>query len=414
MILTLNGYFDIGFSIGINDQAFSSIINNNNDYIINFHNEVVPVGINIEIGNGILVDLTNNNISNLWQKEAKLKAISLFNDVELESYINSSTINSFTIELFALGIVFIKLDIVNVPKNAVNNIEHFYQCYEYAGYEKVSETLIQIVKSIINPYKSLNNLSIISKRFEIDEIVPFDLIPGFVCVCVCQKDDNTDLLIKKLQEYERQYTFSVLDLDEAIVHLGWATTIIEPRDVDIQRVFFLIKIAQLYFAICEAFEKLFSKHMINTVRISFGESNQYYNAQILNKLRTLAMSVNQVTNFSSTSNNISDLFFFKEFEKLGNINNKHDRIQSTCDIFANIHTELAEIAEIRREKKLSNFIFILTSLTFISVTADIIGTVDYVHTILPNPLFRFLVLTIPTFTIIFFIWRRIQHKNYKK
>jgi hypothetical protein len=61
--------------------------------------------------------------------------------------------------------------------------------------------------------------------------------------------------------------------------------------------------------------------------------------------------------------------------------------------------------EVRRGNKLNNFIFFLSSLTFISVLADITSTVDYMNALIPSPVMRFSILiAIPAF-IIFGIWK---------
>ncbi len=411
MKLSILGYFDIGLSVGIDDHPFDNetkikSFEKGTGLPVTFPAFSLPVGIRLSLGRGLRVGLSNSDIVSTWQKQAQAQPKATGVDVQL--LFQESRITNCYMDFYSLGIVFLRLDFDGVSSEHPDAIIDFFQCFEYAAYEHTSSKLKIIAQKFINCFEQNDNLQKISHRLNLSYSRDFDLIPGFVCVCMCENGedrDKRDKTIQAAQEYERQYTFQRLDLDDGILHLGWAACVIEPRTDEWERIFYLLQITQVFFGICEAFEGLFTRRMSESVRRNLGDYSVIIDERILNALRTLAAAVVELTIFSSTSNNISDIYLFEAFDKLAKVSVKQDRIRASCDIFLTIQNELSRLEEARREKRLGNFVFVLTSLTFVSVLADIINTVDYVHQLIPNPFVRFVILCLPPLLVIFSIWK---------
>jgi hypothetical protein len=413
MKLLISGYFDTGISFGIDDTVF----NTNRDLLNSLRNDIKYLadddsekfeGININIGKGIRIDLGENDLTENWREQAILEAETYFNDDNLMKSVKLTSVKNFYLDLFSVGIAFVSCEVTGLNEYAKMNITDLYQCYEYAAYKKLSEELVKEVGEFIAKLGDKFKEYALCKRKDITKLEDIrELLPGFVCI-VIEESKNVKTL-KTLQDYEWQYDFKELKLDDGKVFLGWSSALIIPQsnDLGLRRILYLFKISQVYYGICEAFESVFISHMTKSINQDFsGKNGNIYSVPDLNKLRTLAISITTLTVFSSTSNNISDLCFFDFFNQHAKLEHKHDRIRMTCEVFSNIQFGYAQFEDEVREKKLNTFIFYLTAFTLISVMADIINTLDYIHELLPSPLIRLPALfVLPLILIGFAYWK---------
>lgn len=454
MKISIIGYFDMGSSIGIDDSPFIDEDKRRRfeeltGLSIKFPvTDFPPEGVNLPIGTGLKIDLMNSRILSLWQEGARSKAdemkgaINILSDAkEMEEAIkkifHQFKITKCFMNVYSIGIIFLRLDIEGLPSEHNNSIINFYRWFERAVYDCIYEQLKVIAQNVLVCFGDTGDFKAISTRIKLDEIVGASELfkDGLFCIVICEEGDDKDKIIKISQKYEGQYSFQSLNLDDGILHLGWAVCVLEPRrddydygrTIDPERIIDLLHITQVFFGICKTFENLFAKSISESVRKSIEGSNSRaglmqklrkifgkkvqtnsrdkFDVTTLNKLRTIAGDVVELTNFSSISNNISDICLFNAFEKYANINAKHSRIRASSDIFLTVQNEIVRLENEIQEKRLTNALFVLTSLTFVSVLADIINTVDYVHQIIPDPRLRFIILVLPPLLIILIIWK---------
>jgi len=131
--------------------------------------------------------------------------------------------------------------------------------------------------------------------------------------------------------------------------------------------------AQIYYGICDGFERLFSHHISNSVRENLSGEKSIYDAVSLNRLRTIAHTVAEFTRFSALTQNISDQKLLNAFDQMGGLSQKIEHMASACEIFTNIQNEVLEQKQARRDKRLNVYAMALTALTIVSVLADMLS-----------------------------------------
>ncbi len=420
MKLTIFAYLDVGESIGIDDTPLSNqtaldSLAQATGIPVCAPGLELPVGVSLPIGRGIRLDLSATSVGAALHREAITRAQSSFesrskqdgDQPDIGAALAALPAPVISLTYFSIGICLVQIDIHNVPNQYAARIVEVYQFFEYSGYGEFSRQLRHYLELIQKHLGSHDEILAMSRRRRLEDISDFDLIPGFLCVVTTTPEEDVATIIDVSQEYERQYQFKLLELDDATLHLGWACAVLCPRspDADIERILFLIGVSQVYFGINEAFEQLFAKRMTESLRANLGDASIHFDARQLNSLRTMATVIVENTSLSSSSNNISDLCFFEAFSDLSKIDEKRDRIRRTSEVFDSMQRELILQAESSRERNLNRFVFFLTSLTFVSVTADIINTVDYVQRLVPNPVHRGVFLALPPLLAIVWIWR---------
>jgi hypothetical protein len=188
---------------------------------------------------------------------------------------------------------------------------------------------------------------------------------------MCTKPGDVTCAEKVLDGYDE---FTPIRMDDGNIQLGWAAAIVEPVNEDyVTRILFLLKMAQVYYGICDGFERLFSYHISQSVRENLSGDASLYDAVSLNRLRTIAHTVAEYTRFGALTQNISDLKLLNTFDQLGGLSRKIEHMASACEIFTNIQNEVLEQKQASRDKRLNVYAMALTALTIVSVLADMMS-----------------------------------------
>jgi Fe-S-cluster containining protein len=398
MRLTFFASFDIGLSVGIDDSAFAS------DADVARFSQLIqaPVvaardlrqdfGLDLPIGRGLRVDLIHHRMLVDWTGRAneinekghpKLSHWDERDGPEgrrmAKELMTRCQFRACHLDLYSLGIAFLRLDLDNLPSDHSNGLVRFLQAFEYAAYELAAPHLKALAGHFLTVFRNHTEFEDASKRFDVLQTEAPDLIPGFTFVVTLGRNEaeaQTKTAIAAMQAYEGQYIFRRLELDEAVVHLGWAACVIEPRRDDYERAYRLLQVGLVYGDLCSAFERLFTRHMRETVRSRLVDSIAARDPAFLNDLRTLAMTITQLTSFSATTANISDLYLFAAFDEMQKVSERHARIRTTSEVFYNLHSDLARLAAEQRGRWLNRFVFLLTTLTVMSVAADVFNVIE--------------------------------------
>ena len=90
----------------------------------------------------------------------------------------------------------------------------------------------------------------------------------------------------------------------------------------------------------------------------------------LNRLRTLALAVVNVTQFNLVAQADEDRAYFAKFAAASDIDTHHRLIQDACELLHNVQLAQRQHEDARRQKLLNAVVLLLTSLTLVSVTVD--------------------------------------------
>jgi hypothetical protein len=410
MKLIIGGYFDAGFSIGIDDYLFKDgekveeicritgypITLNSPPDTYSYSDEESRemayqtddseghIGISVPVGSGLRISFEGTGLLRQLHTEA-LEAASnkkfmgeYYNDppgniVEIIGQFQRE--NDFIkapVNLFGLGIGYLHFETGELSEELRPYALWIYRCYEYATYGtyssgKFRESFKKLVIEIYMHFSGKDNIQEITRRK-----IPCDFFPGYQVILLCASADDGKVAAKVLED--GWVEDPPLRMDDGVISLGWAAAIVQPTNADYySRIFYLLKMAQVFYGICDGFERLFAHHISESVRQNLTDSSTQYDAVSLNRLRTIAHTVAEFTRFRALTQNISDLLLLNKFDELGNFSAKNEHLTEVCEIFTNIQNEVIEQKQARRDKRLNVYAMALTALTVVSVTADMMS-----------------------------------------
>lgn len=408
MKFIISGYFDAGFSIGIDDYPFTdpgviASLNKQVDFRVKYNKPADQyafaddlgkaeytcsdaeghIGLSVPIGAGLEIDLNGSELLKHLHAEAMQSAAdpqfmgSYYSDPPtgivdiISSFQAEAGFRKAVVNLYSLGIGYLYIESAELNKELESYALWIYRCYEYASYGTYSSGEFRngFRKAVADIYKSF------SKHDGIEQItrrrIPCDFFPGYQVVLMCTKPGDVSCAEKVLDDYDE---LTPIRMDDGNIQLGWAAAIVEPVNEDyVTRILFLLKMAQVYYGICDGFERLFSYHISQSVRENLSGDASLYDAGSLNRLRTIAHTVAEYTRFGALTQNISDLKLLNTFDQLGGLSQKIEHMASACEIFTNIQNEVLEQKQATRDKRLNVYAMALTALTIVSVLADMMS-----------------------------------------
>lgn len=390
MKLTLLASVDLGISFGVDDTVFEKVRAPALFGRAGTVGRGVPIGVTLPLGTGLEHDLTDTPLAAAWQRAAE--AVAAREHPALLPAIARTRWAALHVRVFAIGLATIEITL-HVDAPAASAIRVF-QAYEYGGYDAPSVLLVPELVAFLHAFAGRAIST--SRRRRLEDIAPFDLLPGFQCVLAPGDasdegagGDAVDELVTVAQVYERQLPFRRLVLDDGVVHLGWASAVYLPTpQADEPRTYFLLELCQLYYGVCEGFDRMLAARMSESVRGQLGDREATLEPRQLNELRTLAMAVVRLTSLDVVSNNISDLALLDAFDTMAKLAARQARIQSSAEIFFAVQQELGREASAQRERKVGLLVLLLTAVSVVGVVADSWGLVDYDNTVLPDRVWR--------------------------
>lgn len=417
MRLSLQSYFDLGFSLGLGDGVFCAASDGRVP-------DIAKVGISNPFGQGLVVDLCENDsiILQRWKEMALEKVVhpdtetgyarkpgisdeedELHKTKFLEQLATSIVEHAFdrcTLTIYAVGLVFLRLD--HAPGIPPEFLQGFHKCYEFAAYtveisQALHELAVTTAQAKLGP--SPNPLVELSKRPE-PEIVTDEngyqeskLFLSFSCIALCVDVNDNVAQVKTACRAMEGGDFKELVFDyHGKMHFGWAVCILEPRTRDqpselafseIHRMLECIQIAHVFLGLCQAFENLFLQETRTQVD-GYVKGTRGRTSTELNRLRTLALAVVTLTQYAGVAEAIEDQRYFACWEESAKLKDRHTKIQQQCELLYNVQAaetqvEAAEIQaeEAKRERLLNRIVLILTAGTLISVLVDSYQFIDY-------------------------------------
>jgi hypothetical protein len=399
----LVGYFDIGESYGLGDDVFPESERQREP-------DIGLVGINFPLGQGLLLDaledapaavarwraeavkqVTRPEMETGWSEDLGVSRPEF--DRTLETLIASHAIARCRLSIHAVGTVYTELQFAGGIE--LTYVEGVLSCFEFAAYTPaVADTLLAVarrrVASALGP--KLTGLAELSRR-DLPEVrtdrkgyAERMLFSSFTNVIACV-DDGDDRLLPAVTE--------AMDLDDGEpidfeyhgrLHFGWATCVLEPKKLNgwedepeasrytpeqqIERMEADIRVAHVFLGTTEAFTRLFVNEIHEQVGGYVAKKPAGRSPQELNRLRTLALAVVNLTDFDQVVPTSEDQAYFSAFKLHADIEDKHKAIQDATEVLYNVQVAETQGEESKRQRMLNVIVLLLTSLTIISVTAD--------------------------------------------
>jgi hypothetical protein len=423
MRIGLIGYFDIGKSYGLGDDAFPV-------------SERAPepdislVGIQFPLGQGLVVDLLSDvpEVVALWRDEAVaqvtrpemetgwsqgLGSRERF-DHELKLAASQHPITCCELRIHAVGTVLAELRFApGVPLPYAHGLS---SCFEYAAYRPaVADALQDVAERHAGDVlgSSRSGLVELSRRAlpqtmrdsrGYEERMLFS--SGFTQVIACI-DENDDVNAVTAAFDLRAEDVVVFE-HHGSLHYGWGTCVLEPNQVtgwqdpggegespeqQIMRMEACIRVAQAFLGTCEAFTRLFETEMHEQVGGYVENRPAGRTPEELNRLRTLALAVVNLTSFDRVSPTEEDRAYFRKFNDNADLDGKHQLIQQATEVLYNVQVAETQNKDSRRQWILSLIIGLLTSLTLISVTGDAYDFIRDDQSLIAQRFYRLLVVS---------------------
>jgi hypothetical protein len=413
MIVTSSAAWDLGISFCIDDEVFGQEIINElkeslgSNVFISMADDPHD-SMEVAIGKGLRLNLQSDRLPGILLENAMNELASNKGKVAL----SCMTITSCFIDLFALGIAYIQLDTRFSPGQDPHAIEEVLVALDNVMMKQAAEYLRETGVKVITTLSKYNWIDNITLRFDLATTDKGYIFPGFSDVFYPEEGDNIKQLETYIKEYNSQ-TLGIVNTDDGVLYFGWAISAFIPTaDAEYSKIICVLKYSQIFNEVCIGYEKLFTRKLKDGLKSKLlKDKKNSLDFLDLQRLRTLASAIDGITCFPSVTEDEDNLSIFRAFDRIANIDARHKRIREASEVFHFIEMEILREKEELRQKQLNTIIFFLTALTFITVFADILTTVDYSNSILPGHWSRFfLLISIPVLGILL-IWTRFIRRN---
>jgi hypothetical protein len=391
------GFFDMGRSYGLGDDVFATA-----------HLAPAPdiglVGINFPLGQGVFVDLSGS-VLDAWRAAAREQirrpemetgwsrewgASRAEFDDELDRLVARHPVTRCNLRVHAVGTVFAELAFdAGIPRAYMHGVT---ACFEYAAYtphiaDLIYEAAQRRAEAALLPDR--RGLVALSAR-EVPEIqhdakgyAERPLFTSFTGVVACI-DAGDEREIDAILDAQGLAADDAIEFEyHGKLHYGWANCVLEPRALDdwkergeeppedqIMRMEADIRVAHVFLGTCAAFTRLCSSEIREQVGGYVNDTAAGRTPQTLNRLRTLALAVVNLTDFDQVAEAEEDHAYFSRFSGDAGIETKQRTIQQATETLYNVQVAESQRDDARRQWTLSLIVGLLTSLTLISVTAD--------------------------------------------
>lgn len=323
-----------------------------------------------------------------WSQDLGLSRAAF--DDELERLVARHPITRCELRVHAVGTVFAELAFG--PGIGTPYWHGVPACFEFAAYTpRIAELIYAAaerrVEASLLPHQ--RGLIALSKR-ELPAVQRDSkgyaerlLFTSFTGVIACIDDGDDRELAAILDAHG-------LDSDDALeyeyhgkLHYGWATCVLEPKALydwrekgeesperQLMRMEADIRVAHVFLGTCAAFTRLCTSEIHEQVGSYVGATKAGRTPEALNRLRTLALAVVNLTDFDQVAETDEDRAYFSKFSADAGIELKQRTIQEATETLYNVQVADLQRDDAKRQWTLSVIVGLLTSLTLISVTAD--------------------------------------------
>ena len=390
----LVGTFDVNRSYGLVDSAITEDLRGTEP-------DLGLVGIRNPLGDGTVVDLVSTapDVIETWRAEAarQVRRPEMETgwdagsgmprrefDAELVRLITRHPIDQCDLTVFAIGVVLLRLEFG--PGLDTRFLGGVLACFEFAGYRPAISRQLRSAAQVRAREAMTSEKSEFARLTERPE--PEDrrtsegyeestIFASFTGIVRCVDPGDRELLEHVLQLLEIPPENGIPFEYHGVLHYDWANCVLMPREwpdsdpeQDLERMEQDIRIAHVFLAACDAFLRLFQAEMNAQVDSYVTERSGGRGPEELNKLRTIALAVVNLTNFSRVTQSPEDRRYFELFAKDAHLGETQRLLIESVDVLYNVQEAEAQHDRARRESVLNGVVILLASLTLISVSAD--------------------------------------------
>jgi hypothetical protein len=395
----LLSYFDLGVSYGLSDRVVAEDQRRGG--------EIGMVGLDPPVGHGVLAEVPRA-VVDAWREEAARQAHRKVMetgrtgdherfDADLAALARSHPIARCQLIVYAVGTVLVELWLESgTPQKFEAGLA---ACFEFAAYRPPIARALHSVAvgrvaeafergAMASPLTTLTRRDLAASSpdpSERDEdgspYVEQLLMRSFTTLVVCTEPGRLEATLERVEPDSGP----VLDFEyHGRIHCGWAVTGIvakraatpdEPGDDaaedQIKRMLECVRVAHLYYGICEAFERLFLGEIDVQVDGYLRRTAGGRSPDELNRLRNLALAIVSLTRFGSVTETQEDQRYFTWFEGESDLQAKRDFIREAAEMLYNVSEAENQSIRTRREITLNVIVVLLTLATLLSVSADL-------------------------------------------
>lgn len=447
----LVSYFDLGVSFGLGDRVFDP------EYVAPIA-DLGMVGLVNPLGAGLRLDLVASSPQAVagWRAAASAQVSrpemetgwseslgisrAAFDD-ELRRHVNADAIHRCEMTIYSIGTVYLYLEFdAGVDPQYVAGL---LACFEFAAYTPtISAALFEIAyghaaSAVGQRQRGLVELSRRTPstlRRDARGYEESELMRSFTALLLCIDDEDASQVADLAAEWQAAGADDTIDFEyHGKLHFGWAACLLEPRHYrstapagqqetpreQIGRMLTCVEIAHVFLGTCEAYTRLFQDEIQQQVGGYVDEAVAGRDPEELNRLRTLALAVVNLTQFNLVAQAEEDRAYFNRFAAASNIDMHHKLIQDACEMLHNVQVAERQHQDTRRQNLLNSIVLLLTSLTLVSVTADAYNFVREEQPLIADRLSRVQVLAefvlALALLIIFVIYvSRPKHKRQRR
>lgn len=308
---------------------------------------------------------------------------------------------SFRLVLYGIGVGYLEIELDGDVGTGGQLLSAMDRCEDFA-YGEFSKGLMSFLRDFYGILDECGVCSLLLCRSSVISCDPYYLISGFTCIIVSDVGVCSDEIISVFQEYERQHEYRVLELDDGVLRLGWASLVFCPREGrSADRVLNLIQMSQIYYCICRSFMYLFSRQLSKTVldvssfdfrsskTFSFYAFQKKINFDVYRfsdvefdefvkdilKLKNVSSALPLLLSYRTATDNISDIYYFENFEFFAKTKDLLKEIDAASSVFSTIHAEMLRCKEIVHSRRVSRMVTFITACSVFAMVASIISFV---------------------------------------
>ncbi|MFH8416653.1 hypothetical protein [Streptomyces collinus] len=371
--------------------------------------DIGVVGIRNPLGQGTTVSLTDRSptIVQLWRDAAiaqvrrpeldtgwsAQQTVSRAEyDNNLEELIRQHPVRKCDLTVYAVGVVYLHFELDSgIPVDQISGVS---ECFEYAAYTPpVARALYAAAewRAALAVMKNQGSLPALTKRKPAADItdargyVESQLFKSMTHLVLCV-DEGDQAQIPHLMESRGIGSADSIKFEyHGRLHYGWSACVVEPRTVpgagavgqytwspeeEIARMMDCVQIAHVCQGACEAFLSLFLDEIREQVDGYVSEQRRGRNASALNRLRTVALAVANLTNFNLITQAAEDREYFRKFGSDALIAETQQMLRDACETLYSAQEAEVQKELSGRQNVLNSIVLLLASFALISTTVD--------------------------------------------
>ena len=395
------GYFDLGVSLGLDDEVFVASH-------ITSHPELGAVGINNPFGSGLLVDLTTEDspVLEAWRQVA-LSQVSRpemetgymptlgmdqneFKD-RLRELVRTHPACECRVTVYAIGTACVLLMFQDGIEQCY--VQGILKCFEYAAYTpEIAESLWRLANEGSRPIIEKRRRGLISLTTRSLPVVQRDktgyrelpLIDSFTYLFACTHKDDKGLEVDLRARWSPDPT-SWAEIHYAyhgILHYSWAACILIPASypdedtggwlswLQIQRMLVGVEIAHTIQGVSCSLSLLFRQELKDRVGRYISSEVGGRSGGELNRLRAFARAAVSLMDFDAVTQCAEDREYFSLYEAAAGIEVRKGRILEYCESLFNVQDAETQEWDRRQQLALNLIVLFLAVFALISVVTD--------------------------------------------